>query len=67
MKGVRMLVGNFGLKPLRKPIWALSKLLLTPKRDHFKMQTNIYFCISSLATLNETFTAKYNGVLPRTP
>ena len=28
---------------------------------------NIYFYIFSRATLNETFTAKYDGVLPRTP
>ena len=27
----------------------------------------IYFYIFSRATLNETFTAKYDGVLPRTP
>ena len=27
----------------------------------------IYFHISSRVTLNETLTAKYNGVLPRTP
>ena len=27
----------------------------------------IYFFILSRATLNETFTAKYDGVLPRTP
>ena len=27
----------------------------------------IFFNISSNATLRETFTAKYNGVLPRTP
>ena len=29
--------------------------------------SNISFCIFSRATLNETFTAKYDGVLPRTP
>ena len=28
---------------------------------------NIYFYIFSRATLNETFTAKYDGGLPRTP
>ena len=28
--------------------------------------SNIYFYIFSRATLNETFTAKYDGVLPRT-
>ena len=38
-----------------------------PKRGHLKTQTNIFFYISSRATLNQTFTAKYNGVLPRRP
>ena len=40
---------------------------LTPKRDNFKTQTNIYFYISSRTTLNETFTAKYNDVFRREP
>ena len=31
------------------------------------MISNISFYIFSRATLNETFTAKYDGVLPRTP
>ena len=50
----------------------------TPKRDHFKLLLHkrvkesalkIYkfLNISSRATLKETFTAKYNGVLPTTP
>ena len=59
----------------------LAQPTLTPKRDHFKLykmnrvnKTNwiyiyiyiyIYY-ISSLATLKETFTAKYYGVLHRT-
>ena len=38
MKGVGMLVGNFELNPLRRPIWAWPKLSLTPKRDHVKTQ-----------------------------
>ena len=29
--------------------------------------SNIYFYIFSCTTLNETFTAKFDGVLPRTP
>ena len=49
MKGVGMLVGNFELKS----IWAWPKLFLIPKRDNVKTR----------ATLNETFTAKYDGVL----
>ena len=32
-----------------------------------KLRQNIYFYIFSRATLNETFTTKYDGVLPRTP
>ena len=67
MKGAGMLVGNFELNLQRRPIWARPKLFLTPKRDHFKTQTNIYFHISSCATLNEIVTAKYNGGLARTP
>ena len=35
--------------------------------DHFKTKTIINTFISSRAPLNETFTAKYNGVLPGTP
>ena len=32
-----------------------------------KLRQNIYFYSFSRATLNETFTTKYDGVLPRTP
>ena len=65
MKGVGMLVGNFELNSQRRPIYAWPKLFLTPKRDHVKTQTiDIFF---TRATLNESFTAKYDGVLPRTP
>ena len=67
MKWAGMLVGNFELNPFRRPIWAWSTPLLTPNRDHVRKQTNIYFHIFSCTTLNETFTAKYNGVLPRAP
>ena len=68
MKGVGMLVGNFGLNPQRRPIWAWPKLFLTPKRDQKNIHIkSVYFYIFSLATLNETFTAKYDGVFPRTP
>ena len=51
----------------------LPKLSLTPKRDHVKTQTIYiyiyiyFFFFFSRAALNETFTAKYDGVLPRTP
>ena len=38
------------------------------ERNHVKTQTMyIFFIFFSHATLNETFTAKYDGVLPRTP
>ena len=33
MKGVGMLVGNFGLNPERRPIWVWPKLFLTPKSN----------------------------------
>ena len=45
----------------------MAQAFLTPERDHVKKQTIIYFYIFSRATLNDTFTAKYDGVLPRTP
>ena len=46
-----------------------SKLFLTPKRDHVKTQTIYiyFFYILPRISLNETFTAKYDVVLPRTP
>ena len=40
MKGVGMLIGNFELNPKRRLNWKRPKLLLTPKRDHVKTQTN---------------------------
>ena len=51
----------------RRPIWAWPKLFLTPARDPKIYISNICFYIFSRATLNETFTAKYDSVLPRTP
>ena len=46
----------------------MAQAFLTPKRDHVKTQTTyFFFFIFSRATLNETFMAKYDGVLPRTP
>ena len=66
MKGVRMLVGNFELTPKgrrsgRGPsfVWPLKEIMLIHRQY-------IYFYIFSRTTLNETFTAKYDGVLPRT-
>ena len=43
MKGVGMLVGNFELNPLRRPIWAWPKLFLSPKRDHVIGYIFIFF------------------------
>ena len=64
---------KFWIKP-RRPIWAWPKLLLTPKKrpcwntDNTHIHRLLtYFYIFSRATLNETFTAKYDGVLLRTP
>ena len=38
------------------------------KQNELKIYiSNIYIYIFSLATLNETFMAKYDDVLPRTP
>ena len=42
----------------------VAQAFFTPQRDHVKTQT-IYIFFSR-ATLNETLTAKYDGVLPRT-
>ena len=62
MKGVGVIVGNFELNDLGG-----AQAFLTSKRDHVKTQTIYFFSKFSRATLNETFTAKYVGVLPRTP
>ena len=58
---------KFWIKP-RRPIWAWPKLFLTPKkRPCWNTDNTHIFYIFSRATLNETFTAKYDGVLLRTP
>ena len=68
MKGVAMLVGNFELKPLKETDLGVAQAFFDPKRYQKKIYiSNIYFYIFSRATLNEAFTAKYDGVLPRTP
>ena len=69
MKGVGMLVGNFESNPSRRPIWAWPKLFffLPLKETMPKHRQYIYFYIFSRVTLNETFRAKYDGVLPRAP
>ena len=45
----------------------MAQAFLTPKGDYVETQTIHIFLYFSRATLNETFTAKYDGVLPRTP
>ena len=56
---------KFWIKPLKETDLGVAQAFLTPKRDHVK--TLRIFYIFSRATLNETFTSKYDGVLPRTP
>ena len=59
---------EFWIKPLKETDLGVAQVFLTPKRDHVKTQTiDVYFYIFWRATLNETFTTKYDGVLPRTP
>ena len=58
---------KFWIKPLKETDLGVAQAL-TPKSDHVKTQTTyIFFIFFSRATLNETFTAKYDGILPRTP
>ena len=57
---------RFWIKPLKRPIWAWPKLFWPLKETMLKHRQYIYFYIFSRATLNDTFTAKYDGVLPRT-
>ena len=67
MKGVGMLVGNFELNP-KGDRSVLGPSFFGPlKETMLKHRQYIYFYIFSRATLNETYTAKYDGVLPRTP
>ena len=42
----------------------MAQAFLTPKGDYVETQTIHIFLYFSRATLNETFTAKYDGVLP---
>ena len=67
MKRVGMLVGNFELNPTTRPIWTWPSFFGPLKETMLKHRQYKYFYIFSSATLNETFMAKYYGVLPRTP
>ena len=55
------------IKPLKQTDLGVVQVFLTPKRELKIYVSNIYFYILSRATLNEAFTAKYEGILPRTP
>ena len=76
MKGAGMLVGNYELKETTLGVaqffffLSLEAIFLNFDYMNRVNKTNwkyiIFFNISSSATLKETFTAKYNGVLPRT-
>ena len=67
MKRVGMLVGNFKIKPLKETDLGGAQAFFDPlKETMLKHRQYVYFYIFSRATLNETFTAKYDGVLPRT-
>ena len=58
---------KFWIKLLKETDRGVAQVFLTPKRDHVKTQTIYIFLYFSRATLNETSTTKYDGVLPRTP
>ena len=75
MKGAWIFVGNYELKEttLGEAQFFLSLKAVFLNFDYMNRvnKTNwkyiFFFNISSSATLRETFTAKYNGVLPRKP
>ena len=67
MKGEGMLVGNFELNPEGGRSGRSSSFFFTPTRDHVETQTIYIYLYFSRATLNETLTAKHDGVLPGTP
>ena len=71
-----MLVGNYELKEITLGVAQFFFLSLKAiflnfdymnRVDKTNWKYKIFFNISWSATLRETFTAKYNGVLPRTP
>ena len=58
---------NFWMKPLKETDPGEAQAFLPLKEAMLKHRQYTYFYIFSRATLNETFTAKNDGVLPRTP
>ena len=76
MKGAGMLVGIYELKETTLGVaqfffFSLKAIFFNFDYMNRVNKTNwkyiYFFNIPSSATLKETFTAKYNGVLPRTP
>ena len=68
MKGEGMLVGNFELNPEGGRSGRSSSFFLPLQETMLKHKQYIYiYLYFSRATLNETLTAKHNGVLPGTP
>ena len=59
---------KFWIKPLEETDPGIIQAFFLPlKETMLKHRQYTYFNIFSHATLNETFTAKYDGVLPETP
>ena len=59
---------KFWIKPLKENDLGVAQAFFLPlKENMLKHRQYIHFYIFSRATLNETFTAKYDRVLPRTP
>ena len=58
---------EFWIKPLKETDLGVAQGFFNPKRDLVETQSIYIFSYFSRATLNEIFTAKYDGVLPRTP
>ena len=67
MKGVGMLVGYFELNPKGDRFGRGPSFFWPQKETMLKHRQYIFFYIFLRATLNETFVAKYDDVLPRTP
>ena len=59
--------GKFWIQPLKETDLGVAQAFLTLKETMLKHRQYTNFYIFSRATLNETFTAKYGGFLPRTP
>ena len=57
IKKTGMLAGNFEFNPKRRPICAWLKLFVSPQRYQKYEKYNLFFSISSCATLNESFMA----------